>query len=69
MDRGEILTLDKIKEFLQGAGKTLAQVAKRSGGCPISGSVQDLAGWELVEGAPAHGLQKVPSISNYSMIL
>jgi len=41
-------------------GETLAQVAQRSCGCPLPGSVQGQAGWSsehpaLVEGVPAHG--------------
>ena len=41
-------------------GETLEQVAQRSCGCPISGSVQGQVGWGfeqrgLVEVVPAHG--------------
>ena len=41
-------------------GEALEQVAQRSGGCPIPGSVQGQVGWGfeqpgLVEGVPAHG--------------
>ncbi|GAB0182869.1 cAMP-dependent protein kinase inhibitor alpha [Grus japonensis] len=41
-------------------GETLEQVAQRSCGCPLPGSVQDQVGWGfgqrgLVEGVPAHG--------------
>jgi len=41
-------------------GEALAQVAQRSCGCPLPGSVQGQVGWGferpgLVEGAPAHG--------------
>ena len=41
-------------------GKTLAQVAQRSCGCPLPGSVQGQVGRgfeqpDLVEGVPAHG--------------
>jgi len=40
-------------------GEALAQVAQRSCGCPLHGSVQGQAGWSseqpgLVEGVPAH---------------
>ena len=40
--------------------ETLEQVAQRSCGCPIIGSVQGEVGWDfeqpdLVEGVPAHG--------------
>ena len=40
--------------------EALAQVAQRSCGCPLPGSVHDQAGWGfeqpgLVEGVPAHG--------------
>jgi len=42
------------------SGEALAQVAQRSCGCPISGSVQGRIGWGfeqpgLVEGVPARG--------------
>jgi len=49
------------KEILHTEGsETLAQVAQQSCGCPLPGSVQDQAGWGLVqpglvEGVPAHG--------------
>ena len=41
-------------------GEALAQVAQRSCGCPLPGSVQGQVGWGseqpgLVEGVPAHG--------------
>ena len=41
-------------------GETLEQVAQRSCGCPLPGSVQGQAGWSseqpgLVEDVPAHG--------------
>jgi len=41
-------------------GEALAQVAQRSCGCPLPGSVQGQVGWSfehpgLVEGVPAHG--------------
>jgi len=41
-------------------GETLAQVAQRSCGCPLPGSVQGQVGWSseqpgLVEAVPAHG--------------
>ena len=41
-------------------GETPEQVAQRSCGCPIPGSVQGQVGWGfeepgLVEGVPAHG--------------
>ncbi|CAM9222639.1 unnamed protein product, partial [Bubo scandiacus] len=41
-------------------GETLAQVAQRSCGCPLPGSVQGQVGrgfdqCDLVEGVPAHG--------------
>jgi len=41
-------------------GETLAQVAQRSCGCPLPGSVQGQVGWSseqpgLVEDVPAHG--------------
>jgi len=62
-------------------GETLAQVAQRSCGCPLPGSVQGQVGWSsehpgLVEGVPAHGrgvwnqmIFKVPSNPNHSVIL
>ena len=62
-------------------GEALAQVAQRSCGCPLPGSVQGKVWWDfeqpgLVEGVPAHGRGigtkwslKVPSNSNHSMIL
>jgi len=42
------------------SGEALAQVAQRSCGCPLPGSVQGQFGWGfehpgLVEGVPAHG--------------
>jgi len=42
--------------------KVLEQVAKRSCGCPLPGSVQGRVGWSseqpgLVEGVPAHGIR------------
>jgi len=41
-------------------GEALGQVAQRSCGCPLPGSVQGQIGWSfehpaLVEGVPAHG--------------
>ena len=41
-------------------GETLAQVAQKSCGCPLYGSLQGQVGWDfeqpgLVEGAPARG--------------
>jgi len=41
-------------------GEALAQVAQRSCGCPLPGSVQGQVGWSseqpgLGEGLPAHG--------------
>jgi len=41
-------------------GEALAQVAQRSCGCPLPGSVRGQAGWGfeqpgLVEGVPGHG--------------
>jgi len=41
-------------------GEALAQVAQRSCGCPLPGSVQGQVGWSserpgLVEDGPAHG--------------
>ena len=62
-------------------GETLAQVAQRSCGCPLPGSVQGQVGWSseqpgLVEDVPAQGKEgwnrmifKVPSNPNHSMIL
>jgi len=62
-------------------GEALAQVAQRSCGCPLAGSVQGQVRWGfeqpgLVEGVPAHGrggwnsmIFKVPSNPNHSMIL
>jgi len=43
-----------------GGGEVLEQVAQRSCGCPIPGSVQGQAGWSfeqpsLVEAVPANG--------------
>jgi len=42
-------------------GETLEQVAQRSYGCPLPGSVQGQVGWGfeqpgLVEDVPAHGM-------------
>ena len=59
-------------------GEALAQVAQRSCGCPIPGSVQGQVGRGLeqpglVEGVPACGLElddvKVPSKPNHSRFL
>lgn len=52
LDKEEILSCE--------GGETLAQVAQKSCGCPLPGSVQGQAGWgfeqpSLVEGVPAHG--------------
>jgi len=51
--------LDIRKKFREG-GETLEQVAQRSCGCPLPGSVQGQVGWSseqsgLVEDVPAHG--------------
>ena len=51
--------LDIRNKFYEG-GEALAQVAQRSCGCSLIGSVQDQVGWGfeqagLVEGVPAHG--------------
>jgi len=56
----------------------LDQVAQRSCGCPLPGSIQGQVGWGseqpgLVEGVPAQGgwnqmIFKVPSNPNHSMI-
>jgi len=45
---------------LDEGGEALEQVAQRSCGCPLPGSVQGQVGWgceqlALVEGVPAHG--------------
>jgi len=52
----------KLKEgrFRLDIRKKLKQVAERSCGCPLPGSVQGQAGWGfeqpgLLEGVPAHG--------------
>lgn len=42
------------------SGQALSQVAQRSRGCPIPGSVEDQTGWGfeipgLVEGIPSYG--------------
>jgi len=56
-----MVVLDYIKEILSYyGGEALAQVAQRSCGCPLPGSVQGQVGWGfrhpgLVEGVPAHG--------------
>ena len=47
-------------EFCDEGGEALAQVAQRSCGCPLSGTVQGQVGWGfeqpgLVEGVPARG--------------
>jgi len=53
--------LDRRKKFFYyEGGEALKQVAQRSCGCPLPGSVQGQAGWgfeqpDLVEGVPAHG--------------
>ncbi|KAK4824765.1 hypothetical protein QYF61_018499 [Mycteria americana] len=52
--------LDIRKAFFTMSGETLEQVAQRSCGCPIIGSVQDQVGWgfeqsDLVKDVPAHG--------------
>jgi len=50
-----------VKEILYSeGGEALEQVAQRSCGCSLPGSVQGQAGWGfekpgLVEGVPAHG--------------
>jgi len=50
-----------MREVLYCEGdEALEQVAQRSCGCPLPGSVQGQAGWGfeqpgLVEGVPAHG--------------
>ena len=46
--------------FYDEGGETLEQVAPRSCGCPVFGSVQGQAGWgfeqrDLVKDVPAHG--------------
>jgi len=46
--------------FYSEGGETLAQVAQRSGPCPIPGNIQGQAGWgceqpDAVEDVPAHG--------------
>jgi len=52
--------IDQGKEILSyEGGEALAQVAQRSCGCPLPGSVQGKLGWVfeqpgLVEGVPAH---------------
>ena len=48
------------QESNKAGGEALAQVAQRSCGCPLPGSVQGQLGWGfeqpgLVEGVPAHG--------------
>jgi len=51
----------RLEEILHHeGGETLEQVAQRSCGCPLPGSVQGQVGWSseqpgLVEGVPAHG--------------
>jgi len=52
--------LDIRQIFYNEGGETLAQVAQRSCGCPLLGSVQGRVGWGfeqpgLVEDVPAHG--------------
>jgi len=52
--------IDKRKKLFTEGGKALAQVAQRSCGCPLPGSVQGQVGWGLeqpglVEGVPANG--------------
>jgi len=42
-------------------GEALAQVARRSSGCPLPGNIPGQTGWGfeqpgLVEGVPAHGM-------------
>ena len=56
-----ILTYRYSEEiFHHEGGESLAQVAQRSCGCPLPGSVQGQVGWSseqrgLVEDVPAHG--------------
>jgi len=50
----------KEEIFYHESGEVLAQVAQRSCGCPLPGSVQGQVGWGfelpgLAEGIPAHG--------------
>jgi len=52
--------LDIRKKLHYEGGEALAQVAQRSCGCPLPGSVQGQVGWGfeqpgVVEDVPAHG--------------
>jgi len=52
-------TLDKEEILYNEGGEALEQVAQRSCGCPLPGSVQGQVGWGfeqpgLVAGVPAH---------------
>ena len=49
-----------LEILYDGSMETLEQVAQRSCGCPLPGSVQGEVGWgleqpDLVEDVPAHG--------------
>jgi len=64
--------------FYREGGETLEQIAQRSSGCPITGSVQSRVEWGfdqlgLVEGDPAHdrgiGLDDLYSNPNHSKII
>ena len=55
------MRIETVEEILYcEGGETLEQVAQRSCGCPIPGSVQSQVGWgfeqpDLAEGVRAHG--------------
>jgi len=60
LKEGRLRCRYKEEILYSGGGEALAQVAQRSCGCPLPGSVQGQAGWGcehpgLVEGVPAHG--------------
>ena len=55
----DIQTVYKEEVFYNKSGQALAQVAQRSGGCPVPGDTQGQAVWgseqpDLAVGVPAH---------------